>query len=116
VPGTDPLDAFPPVTTRPPPSTTAPTTTVPATTRTAATATTNATGTSGPALLQVPRVVGQRVARATEMLTQAGFSVRRVDVPVRQRSRVGRVLAQAPNAGAEVPAGSEVQIAVGVQS
>jgi serine/threonine-protein kinase len=116
VPGTDPLDAFPPVTTRPPPSTTAPTTTVPATTRTAATATTNATGTSGPALLQVPRVVGQRVARATEVLIQAGFSVRRVEVPVGQRSRVGRVLAQAPNAGAEVPAGSEVQIAVGVQS
>jgi predicted Ser/Thr protein kinase len=116
VPGTDPLDALPPVTTRPPPSTTAPTTTVPATTRTAATATTNATGTNGPALVQVPRVVGQRVARATEVLTQAGFNVRRVDVPVRQRSRVGRVLAQTPNAGAEVPTGSEVQIAVGVES
>jgi len=67
-----------------------------------------------PELVRVPRVVGSRFARARAVLTEAGFTVARVDVPVGQRSRAGRVLVQSPGPGSEAPAGSQVTVVVGV--
>jgi len=112
-PGVDPVEPVEPVaptTTRLATTTNVPSTTTPATTPTTAPATTAGTG---PALVRVPGVVGLRAAKANAVLTEAGFTVRRVDVPVRQRSRAGRVLSQTPGAGAQAPAGSQVVIAVG---
>jgi hypothetical protein len=86
-------------------------TTAPATT---AAPSTTAVPTTQPALVDVPRVVGMRLARATAALTQAGFTVKSVGVPVEQRSRVGRVLQQVPGPGTGRPAGSQVLLLVGV--
>jgi len=109
-PDVEPFETVAPTTTRLATTTNVPSTTAPATTPTTAPATTAG---SRPALVRVPEVVGLRAARANVVLTEAGFTVRRVDVLVRQRSRAGRVLLQTPGAGAQAPAGSQVVIAVG---
>jgi penicillin-binding protein 1A len=51
----------------------------------------------------VPNVVGRALARATAILADAGYGVRRVDVPTADPEQVGRVLAQSPSPGATLP-------------
>jgi eukaryotic-like serine/threonine-protein kinase len=68
---------------------------------------------TGPANVQVPNVVGQMRAQATQTLQQAGFQVFVSESDSTNPSDNGRVLAQNPAAGQQVPKGSGVTLTVG---
>jgi len=66
----------------------------------------------GPAGIEVPKVVYQRLAHARRTLTEAGFKVGRVTQTYDEDHRGGVVLRQTPVAGAKAPRGSEVTLVV----
>ncbi|MEX1178914.1 MAG: transglycosylase domain-containing protein [Nitriliruptor sp.] len=62
---------------------------------------------------RVPSVVGLSLAQATDVLTDAGYGVRRVDVEVSDPDAVDRVLGQSPGAGSSLrPFDPDVSIVV----
>ena len=67
---------------------------------------------TGPDRADVPDVVGQTQADATNALTSAGFNVRVVQVPS-SSSNAGKVITQSPSAGTNVNKGTTVTITVG---
>ena len=68
---------------------------------------------SAPATVQVPGVVGDTTAAATNTLTSAGFSVRQQLKKVKQQSQDGTVLSQNPGPNASARKGSIVTITIG---
>ncbi|HYU38336.1 MAG TPA: Stk1 family PASTA domain-containing Ser/Thr kinase [Acidimicrobiia bacterium] len=68
---------------------------------------------AGPENVQVPNVVGQQVGQATQTLQAAGFQVFASEQATNNPSENGRVLAQNPAAGQQVPKGSGVTLTVG---
>jgi eukaryotic-like serine/threonine-protein kinase len=68
---------------------------------------------AGPENVQVPNVVGQQVGQATQTLQAAGFQVFASQQATTNPSENGRVLAQNPAAGQQVPKGSGVTLTVG---
>jgi beta-lactam-binding protein with PASTA domain/tRNA A-37 threonylcarbamoyl transferase component Bud32 len=65
---------------------------------------------TGPPKVTVPSVVGRQLARATEMLTDAGLRPRTTEVF--SDKPVGEVLAQNPPGGAEVAEGTVVRLRI----
>lgn len=68
---------------------------------------------SGPALVEVPDVVGRGTNRATQLMEAAGFVVTTRTEPAPAQSQVGRVLRTNPVAGAEIAEGSQVVLIIG---
>jgi beta-lactam-binding protein with PASTA domain/tRNA A-37 threonylcarbamoyl transferase component Bud32 len=68
---------------------------------------------TGPQNVGVPNVVGQMQNQATQTLQQAGFQVFASPQNTNNPSDNGRVLAQNPAAGQQVPKGSGVTLTVG---
>jgi beta-lactam-binding protein with PASTA domain/tRNA A-37 threonylcarbamoyl transferase component Bud32 len=68
---------------------------------------------AGPENVQVPNVVGQQVGQATQTLQAADFQVFASQQATNNPSENGRVLAQNPAAGQQVPKGSGVTLTVG---
>jgi eukaryotic-like serine/threonine-protein kinase len=68
---------------------------------------------AGPENVQVPNVVGQPQDQATQTLQAAGFQVFASQQGTNNPSDNGRVLAQNPAAGQQVPKGSGVTLTVG---
>jgi membrane peptidoglycan carboxypeptidase len=69
-------------------------------------------GPGGPNALAVPAVTGMRANRAAGVLRGAGFGVRVSYLPG-GGGQAGRVVAQSPAAGAQVPKGTTVTLVVG---
>ncbi len=67
----------------------------------------------GPGDVSVPNVVGQSQTSATARLVALGLDARVVTRDTESESEDGRVLDQSPQAGADLPPGSEVTIIVG---
>jgi beta-lactam-binding protein with PASTA domain/predicted Ser/Thr protein kinase len=67
----------------------------------------------GPGDVSVPNVVGQSQESATGRLAGLGFDVRVASRDTESESEDGRVLDQSPEAGTDLPPGSEVTIVVG---
>jgi serine/threonine-protein kinase len=61
----------------------------------------------------VPNVVGQTQAQATQTLQAAGFQVFAAQQGTNNPAENGRVLAQNPSGGQQVPKGSGVTLTVG---
>jgi eukaryotic-like serine/threonine-protein kinase len=68
---------------------------------------------AGPQNVQVPNVVGQTQGQATQTLQAAGFQVFVSQQGTNNAAENGRVLAQNPGAGQQVPKGSGVTLTVG---
>ena len=68
---------------------------------------------TGPQNVQVPNVVGQPQNQATQTLQAAGFQVFVSQQGTNNAAENGRVLAQNPAAGQQVPKGSGVTLTVG---
>jgi serine/threonine-protein kinase len=68
---------------------------------------------TGPQTVDVPNVVGQPQAQATQALQQAGFQVFVSQQGTNNPTENGRVLAQNPSAGAKQAKGSGVTLTVG---
>jgi serine/threonine-protein kinase len=67
-----------------------------------------------PSLALVPAVTGLAFERAVERASAAGFAIAFAHRRARRRDEVGRVLAQDPPAGRQVPRGARLRITVGV--
>jgi len=61
----------------------------------------------------VPKVVGKKLAAAKKAITRAGCKVGKVSKKHSAKSKRGKVLSEKPKAGASVPAGTAVKLAVG---
>jgi len=68
---------------------------------------------TGPAQVTVPNVVGEDEANARDILGEAGFNVRVVNVAVLDPDQDGIVQSQNPSAGSQANEGSRVTIFVG---
>jgi beta-lactam-binding protein with PASTA domain/tRNA A-37 threonylcarbamoyl transferase component Bud32 len=68
---------------------------------------------TGPQNVQVPNVVGQQQGQATQTLQGAGFQVFVSQQGTTSPQDNGRVLAQNPSAGQQVPKGSGVTLTIG---
>jgi hypothetical protein len=117
-----PATTLPPISTEPPPP---PTTGLPATSEIPSTSVAPTTteppstepSTTEPAttalLVEVPDTRGMRPNRATDVLSRAGFEVKRQDFPVTNQQQAFRVIEQVPRQG-RVPRGTTVTIVVGI--
>jgi hypothetical protein len=94
------------------PATTQSTAVAPATPQSTVSASTG--NAASPAQRKVPNVVGLRRQQAVDVLTQAGFGVRVLQVTVSNPDLVQRVISQQPAAGQVVPTGSTVTLRVGI--
>ena len=68
---------------------------------------------TGPQMVAVPNVVGQQMEQAAQMLQAAGFQVFASQQGTNNPGDNGKVLAQNPPAGQQVPKGSGVTLTVG---
>jgi serine/threonine-protein kinase len=68
---------------------------------------------TGPQNVEVPNVVGQMQAQAAQALQQAGFTVFVAQQATNNPNENGRVLAQNPSGGQQLPKGSGVTLTVG---
>lgn len=67
----------------------------------------------GPPLVEMPLLVGMQEEQARELLESLGLEVGEVDTAFRFGFNQGQVLEQRPEAGEEIPTGSEVRLVVG---
>jgi eukaryotic-like serine/threonine-protein kinase len=67
----------------------------------------------GPPLVEMPLLVGMQEEQARELLMSLGLEVGEVDTAFRFGFNQGQVLEQLPEAGEEIPRGSEVRLVVG---
>lgn len=67
----------------------------------------------GPPLVEMPLLVGMQEEQARELLASLGLEVGEVDTAFRFGFNQGQVLEQLPEAGEEIPRGSEVRLVVG---
>jgi serine/threonine-protein kinase len=71
----------------------------------------------GPAEVRVPKVVGNTVTEADQILRTEGLVLgERRDEPTSDPQQVGRIISQSPEAGTTAPGQSAVNVRVGVQA